>query len=111
MQHGTYSCKDLTKMLSGYIDEECSPEDKALIEAHLADCPNCIAFVNTFRKSISLAKDLVYEDIPEDLARKLPRPFWNPKKGWRTENGFRSPHPVVFPLPPGGSGLYRCRVG
>jgi anti-sigma factor RsiW len=105
MQHGTYSCKDLTKMLSGYIDEECSPEDKALIEAHLADCPNCIAFVNTFRKSISLAKDLVYEDIPEDLQARLHKvlsekamtrgearpktlpPFLEPEKG--VEDGER----------------------
>jgi anti-sigma factor RsiW len=73
MQDAMYSCEDVVKLLSDYIDGECSPEDKALIEAHLADCPDCVAFVNTFRKSISLAKNLMYVDIPEDLRVRLHR--------------------------------------
>jgi predicted anti-sigma-YlaC factor YlaD len=68
-----YSCKEVVKLLSDYIDGECSSEDKALIEGHLEDCPNCIAFVNTFRKSISMAKNLTYPDIPNDLRERLHR--------------------------------------
>jgi anti-sigma factor (TIGR02949 family) len=71
MHGGKYSCKDVVDLLSDYIDGECSPDDKAMVEDHLADCPGCIAFVNTFRKSISLAKNMSYEDIPNDLLDRL----------------------------------------
>ena len=104
MQDGTYECKDVVKLLSEYIDGECSSKDKALIEAHLANCPNCITFVNTFRKSISMAKNLFYADIPGDLRERLhraldekappkgssrpttPPPFVEPEKGMEDED-------------------------
>jgi anti-sigma factor (TIGR02949 family) len=104
MQDSKYECKDVVELLSEYIDGECSSKDRDLIEAHLADCPNCITFVNTFRKSISMAKNLLYIDIPEDLRERLhkaldekasprrstrpttPPPFVGPEKGMEDED-------------------------
>ncbi|UCE97421.1 MAG: PD40 domain-containing protein [Dehalococcoidia bacterium] len=34
-------CKEITELLSSYIDEEVSPVEKRQIEKHLADCPLC----------------------------------------------------------------------
>ena len=73
MREEKYSCKEVVKLLSDYIDGECSPDVDASIKAHLADCPNCIAFVNTFRKSLVMSKALQYSDIPKDLRKRLHR--------------------------------------
>ena len=73
MHDEKHGCKQIVKLLSDYIDGECISSDRILIESHLADCPDCIAFVNTFRKSISMAKSLKYVDIPEDLRVRLHR--------------------------------------
>lgn len=71
--HDKYGCREVVKLLSDYIDGECTSEMDALIEAHLVDCPNCIAFVNTLRKSVSMTRALAYEDIPNDLSARLHR--------------------------------------
>lgn len=73
MQEEMYSCKEVVKLLSDYIEGECSPEVETLIDAHLADCPDCIAFVNTFRKSMAMTKALNYSDIPDDVRVRLRR--------------------------------------
>ena len=96
MQDSTYECKDVVKMLSEYIDGECSSEERALIDAHLADCPNCITFVNTFRKSISMAKDLLYVDIPEDLRERLHKVL-DDKAAPRRETRPATPPPFIEP--------------
>jgi anti-sigma factor RsiW len=71
--HEKYGCREVVKLLSDYIDGECTSEMDALIEGHLADCPNCIAFVNTLRKSVSMTRALAYEDIPKELNARLHR--------------------------------------
>ena len=96
MHDGKYSCKDVVDLLSDYIDGECPTEDRALIEGHLADCPECITFVNTFRKSISMAKNLTYPDIPDDLRTRLHRVLDEKVKGRRVTRPAPPP-PFVEP--------------
>lgn len=59
MQHSTsYSnCKDLFAALSQYLDAELPPTDCAAIEKHIADCPPCIEFVDSLKKTVGLCKD------------------------------------------------------
>lgn len=35
------NCKDVNKLLLGYLDEEVSPEEREAIEAHLSACSSC----------------------------------------------------------------------
>ncbi len=37
------NCKEICELLSAYLDGEVTPEEKAYIEAHLHDCPQCRA--------------------------------------------------------------------
>ena len=41
-------CKECIELLHDYLDGELSPEIEASLEEHFADCPPCIAFVNTY---------------------------------------------------------------
>lgn len=73
MQEEKYGCQEVVDLLSDYIDGDCPPDVSASIETHLADCPDCIAFVNTLRKSVVMAKALSYSDIPKEVRMRLER--------------------------------------
>lgn len=73
MQEAKYGCQEVVDLLSDYIDGECSKNEEALIKAHLSDCSDCIAFVNTFRKSLVMTRALDCSDIPKELQIRLQR--------------------------------------
>jgi predicted anti-sigma-YlaC factor YlaD len=50
------SCKEIFAMLSQYLDRELSAESCECIEAHLADCPCCIDFLNSLKRTVKLCK-------------------------------------------------------
>ncbi len=50
----------------------------AEFEAHLAQCPECVAYVDSYRMAIQLGKeaftfseDQVPDEVPEDLVRAI----------------------------------------
>ena len=50
-------CKECIELLHDYLDGELNPEIEASLEEHFADCPPCIAFVNTYKSVTRLCKD------------------------------------------------------
>lgn len=51
------SCKDVFVKLSEYLDRELAEGTCADIEQHLADCPPCIEFLNSLKRTVGLCKD------------------------------------------------------
>jgi anti-sigma factor RsiW len=51
-------------MLSEYLDRELTAETCTELEAHLADCPPCIEFLNSLKKTVGLCKDCAPPDPP-----------------------------------------------
>lgn len=47
-------CADLFARLSEYLDGELSPEDRKTMEQHICDCPPCIEFIHSLRRTIDL---------------------------------------------------------
>ena len=65
-------CKECIALLHDYLDGELSPEIEASLEDHFADCPPCIAFVNTYKSATRLCKDtLKSNDIPDAIKSRL----------------------------------------
>jgi len=72
-------------MLSGYIDNELTPEEKLEFEQHLKDCRECQKELEAFHKLREVTGAMKYADIPEyvwenywtGLYRRLERGF-----GW-----------------------------
>ena len=66
------TCETLVRLLSDYVDQELSEEDVRRLEEHLADCPPCEVFLNTFRKSVDLsARRVAGTAMPDELRRRL----------------------------------------
>ncbi len=74
------TCKELIDFLDDYVDDAQPPAVRHEFERHLAVCPPCVAYLNTYRETIRLGRSLcaehadaipVPEDVPEDLIRAI----------------------------------------
>jgi anti-sigma factor RsiW len=51
-------CKDVVENIMGYIEAELDYKTLEELEKHLHECPECQAFVRTYRKMLELAGEL-----------------------------------------------------
>jgi anti-sigma factor RsiW len=51
------NCRELTEFLMAYLDGELDGEVCRCFESHLRMCPACMAYVDTYRASITLSRD------------------------------------------------------
>ena len=64
-------CSRLVTFLSEYLDGRLPADVRAELEQHLLGCPECAAFVGTFRSTVSLLQSLSEEDLPVELRLRL----------------------------------------
>lgn len=65
----TEKCKEVFSMLSDYLDLELPPEACRELETHLADCPPCIEFAESLRKTIELCRRYVPAELPRPVGQ------------------------------------------
>jgi Putative zinc-finger len=51
------TCKEEMDLISPYCDAELEVSDLISFENHLAACPDCTAFLNTFKKTLDLTRN------------------------------------------------------
>ena len=51
-------CKDIVDNIIGYIEEELDNKTLEELEKHIDECPECNAFVITYKKMLDLAGNL-----------------------------------------------------
>ena len=61
------TCKDATDLIFDYLSRELDSETTAEFEEHLSKCPDCVAFLNTYKKTIQLTKSFLIPRPPELL--------------------------------------------
>lgn len=74
MTHRPYiSCRQLIGFLADYLAMELSAQDVADFERHLEVCPSCVAYLDTYRETLRIAKEsynepmLFVEEAPNEL--------------------------------------------
>ena len=72
------TCRELVAFLSAYLDGELAPAERTGFDAHLSGCPECLAYMNTYRATVTLGRaafaqpgDPVPADVPEELVRAI----------------------------------------
>ncbi|MFQ5899174.1 MAG: anti-sigma factor family protein [Candidatus Methylomirabilia bacterium] len=65
------SCRDLVDLLGAYLDGELDPGTARALEAHLADCHECTAFINTYRSTVRTTRQLREEELPPKLRERM----------------------------------------
>ena len=66
------TCKQLIEeYLADYLDATLSPVQAAELDHHLALCPPCVAYLNTYRKTRELVQKEAPPDIPPEMRAVL----------------------------------------
>jgi anti-sigma factor RsiW len=75
------TCKDvILEYLSDYLDELLSSELTEELERHLADCPSCVVYLSTYRRTRELVGDTMRVPMPEEM-RVILREFVRARLG------------------------------
>ena len=71
------TCKELVSFLMDYLNGELSAAERRTFDEHLAGCPDCVAYLASYRKAVRLGKAACREDgavpsdVPEDVVRAV----------------------------------------
>ena len=58
------TCQEIIEFLWAYVSQELPPERVVEFERHLAVCPSCVDYLDTYRQTIELTQASLGE--PED---------------------------------------------
>ncbi len=68
------TCRELADVIAAYLDGELPPTSVAAFEEHLAVCPSCVDYIDTYRETIKLGRGAFADldapapaDVPKDL--------------------------------------------
>lgn len=72
------TCRELIEFLMEYLDGELQPEVRAEFERHLAACPPCIRYLDSYRDVLRAGKEAYRCDeeltpgcVPEELVQAI----------------------------------------
>jgi len=66
------NCRQLIDFIMSYQENELPPGERAEFERHLAACPPCQAYLDTYDKTVELAKQSGAEDpVPAEVPESL----------------------------------------
>jgi anti-sigma factor RsiW len=67
------TCLQTHRLLFDFVEGSLTPEQSRKLEAHLADCPECLEFVRTYRSTIQVTHThgLPEGELPAPLEQKL----------------------------------------
>jgi anti-sigma factor RsiW len=68
------TCREFVEFLMNYLDEALPEEQRVTFDAHMDECPGCVAYLDSYRETIRLGKCLCDDpetDFPADVPEKL----------------------------------------
>jgi anti-sigma factor RsiW len=67
------TCREITEILDRYLEGELPAEARGRFEAHLAICPDCRRYLDSYRASSAVARAAMAQadDIPEGLVQAI----------------------------------------
>ena len=64
-------CMSGVELLMEYIEDALAPDVRVAIEAHVAGCPRCEAFIASYRATPRIVRDVTRMEMPADLEASL----------------------------------------
>jgi hypothetical protein len=58
------TCKQIAELMADYLNDKLRPKVKEDFQKHLNLCPDCVNFLNTYKKTVQSAATLRAEEIP-----------------------------------------------
>jgi Putative zinc-finger len=65
------TCKEITALVFGYVNDTLSPAVKRDFQRHLRICPDCVNFLNTYKKTADVTRSISPEEIPPRIRENI----------------------------------------
>ena len=68
------NCREFVEFLMDYLDESLADGVRQTFDQHIRDCPGCGTYLDTYRETVKLGKELCDDpeaDVPEDVPERL----------------------------------------
>ena len=65
------TCEQVVGLVAEYLTGAMAPETRAAFEAHLQGCDNCLAFLNTYKQTVTAVQAVRFEDLPEEMEARV----------------------------------------
>ena len=67
------TCRELVDFLLEYQSDELPSEQRAVFDAHLGECPPCLAYMKSYGQTVQLGRDACQDgdEIPGDCPEAL----------------------------------------
>jgi anti-sigma factor RsiW len=73
------NCREFTEFLHEYLFGDLPADERAVFEGHLAECPWCVAYLDSYRKTMQLEQAALAAppdaplpaDAPEELIEAI----------------------------------------
>ena len=68
------TCREAVDLLGSHLDGELPPDARLRLERHVALCDDCAEYVETYRRTVRLAKEASRkpdEAVPDDLVKAI----------------------------------------
>jgi anti-sigma factor RsiW len=67
------ACADGVPLLMDYLEDVLPAEDRSAVDAHLAGCPRCVAFVKSYRETPRILRAATAASMPAERRATLAR--------------------------------------
>lgn len=64
-------CMSGVELLMEYLEGELAPDLRAAIDVHIAACPRCVAFIESYREAPRVLRDATASEMPAELQESL----------------------------------------
>lgn len=65
-------CREVLEFLWAYVAGELPPERVHEFDRHLSRCDSCVAYLDSYRKTIELSRGSFREEVCEPAAEDMP---------------------------------------
>lgn len=65
------SCKQIADLVFDYLNDKLRPNVKRDFQRHLRICPDCVHFLNTYKKTVSVTRTVRPEEIPAKVKNNI----------------------------------------
>jgi anti-sigma factor RsiW len=73
------NCQQLIDFCFDYIEGDLPNDEQALFRRHLAQCPDCVSFFETYRRTAEVSREALATQIPPSV-REAVRSFLRSRK-------------------------------
>lgn len=65
------ACASGVELLMDYLEGVLPPDQRAALDAHVAGCPRCVAFLSSYRETPRLLREATAATLPSDIQASL----------------------------------------